>query len=171
MKNALQPQQLPRAMEGLKYLCKLTNVFPTPDQQLWLGQKVAVMDRLAGIAKAVTKTAFPKLFVIKDPSDPRLIRKSGSDLWVERSYSDGLLAFQRWSPQSEFKEKLRKWKKDTEEGYNHDQLSRMGVEARWIGTLFPGSFEPMGEALVYFVGGRERRCLMSAKYHWADFSR
>jgi len=48
-------EELPKAMKGLNKLCKMTNVFPTPDQELWLGQKLMLMDTLAEIAEKVTK--------------------------------------------------------------------------------------------------------------------
>lgn len=157
MKNALRPQQLPHVMEGLKKLCKMTNVFPTPDQQLWLGQKVRVMDQLAEIANAVTKTVFPKYFVIKDPLDPRIMKRD--NLHIQRSYSHSRLGIQPGSNLDQFKEKLQKWVRDTEDGYDHEELRQLDVEPRWVGMSFLETLRGAGEARVYLVGGRVRRIL------------
>jgi hypothetical protein len=158
MKMAFTHRELPTAMEGLQKLCKMTNVFPSPDQELWLGQKVDLTDKLAEIAKSVTKTAFPKHFLIKDPSDPRVMM--GNNLYIKRSYSHRRLGVQPGSDREDFKEKLMEWVEDTKKGYIHESLWLLEVEALWIGTSFLDTMTQVGEIRVYFVGGRERRRIL-----------
>ncbi len=156
VKEPFACEELPKAMEGLKKLCKMTRVFPTPDQELWLGQKLMLMDQLAEIAETVTKTPYPKYFEIKDPGDGRLAERN--NLYVKRSYSDRRLHVQQ-NGSDAFKEKLERWVEDTEQNYNHDVLRQLGVEARWIGTLYVETLKWAGEIRAYFVGGVRRKCL------------
>lgn len=156
MKKPFTCDELPKAMEGLKKLCKMTNVFPTPDQELWLGQKLMLMDWLAEIAETVTKTPYPKYFGIKDPGDGQLEKRN--NLSVKRSYSDRRLHVSQ-SGSNVFKEKLKKWVEDTERDYDRDILKQLGVEARWIGTSNVETLKWAGEMRVYFVGGTRRKCL------------
>ncbi|KAF8329668.1 hypothetical protein F5887DRAFT_923674 [Amanita rubescens] len=156
VKDAFTCEELPMAMESLKTICKMTNVFPTPDQELWLGQKLMLMDGLAEIAERVTKTHYPKYFEIKDPRDGRLSKRG--DLRIKRGYSERRLHV----PQNSldvFREKLQKWVEDTEQAYDHDVLRQLGVEARWIGTSYVETLKWVGEMRVYFVGGVRRKTL------------
>lgn len=156
MEKAFSWEELPKAMEGLNKLCKMTNVFPTPDQELWLGQKLMLMDTLAEIAEKVTKTPYPKYFEIKDPRDARLSNRN--NLYVKRSYSQRRLLVPR-SGSDRFEEMLQNWVEETEKLYDHEVLRQLGVEARWIGTSHVEMLKWAGEVRVYFVGGVRQKML------------
>lgn len=158
LKDGFTEHELRNSMKGLRILCKKTNVFPTPDQELWLGDKLQLMDKLSEIALTVTKTPFPKYFEVKDPSKESILGRN--NLYIKRNYSDRRM----WIPSqgcydSGLKERLRKWVEETNGAYDRQYVRELGVEARWIGMACMESMKTAGWVRVYFVGGRRRKMI------------
>lgn len=148
----IKPDQLPEVMKNLRKLCRSTNVYPSPDQQIAMGHKLWIAEELADIANKHTKTPFPVIVKIDDTSDlERIIARP--NLWLKREFSETGLHVLSVSMKN-FKQKFKQQVKETKAMYSHAEVKQEGVQVRWFGMPFIEQLQTLGELRVFFAGGK-----------------
>ena len=143
--------QFPTAMSNIQHLCQLTNIYPSPDQQVNLGHKRWTLMLLSQIAQNVTKTPFPIVVQIATPMAPDLVQRQ--NLYVKREFSENSEHVLAVSNTNDFKARFRGLIQETDRLYNHAEIRDQGIQPSWLGLAFIEEMKSLGELRVFFIGG------------------
>jgi hypothetical protein len=149
--GGFEHHELPAAMANIHRLCKLTTVFPSPDQMIWNGHKLAVISQLQLIAKEHTRTPYPKIVQIQNPR--AFDFKDRENLYIKREFSESSRHVLKVRSGKKFMKEFQSLVEDTERLYGHKSIRDMGIQVRWFGMSYVDGLQTLGEIRVYFVGG------------------
>lgn len=151
--EAFRHDELPTVWANIRRLCQLTTIFPSPDQMIWHGNKLAVVRELAIIAREHTRTPYPKIVPIKDPSNIDFKNKGLGNLYVKREFSECGYHVLKVADDREFKKQFLKQVKETDKLYDHESIRKMGIHVHWFCMSYVDGLQSLGELRVFLVGG------------------
>ncbi|KAF8329671.1 hypothetical protein F5887DRAFT_1082366 [Amanita rubescens] len=144
--------QLPAVMTNIHRLSSFTTVFPSPDQMIWHGHKLALISELSLIANDYTRTPYPRILPIRDPTEFTFQQRE--NLYVKREFSESSCHVLKVTPDMEFMQRFGDLVDETKELYDHDSIRNMGIQVRWFAMPYVDGLQRLGEIRLFFVGGK-----------------
>ena len=150
---------------NVKHLSDQVCVYPQPDQLIFRGRKTYLIRQLREIAAEVTKTPFPKAFVLENPLDEEYV--DHESVVIKREYSEcgdhvflpSRIRQKEDDAASSRKEDLKAMVSRTKRYYKFPELKNLGVVPQWFMVPYLDTVRDLGELRAYFFAGRLRYVL------------
>ncbi len=146
-------------MANIRRLSSSTTVFPSPDQMIWHGHKLALIMELSIIATQYTKTPYPKILPIRNPTDFTFQQRE--NLYIKREFSESSCHVLKVTPDLKFTEHFANLVEETKELYDHDSIRNMGIQVRWFAMPYVDGLQRLGEIRLFFVGGKINHAVLT----------
>lgn len=119
---------------------------------IWHGHKLTLIMELSRIAANYTKTPYPKILPIRDPTDFTFQQRE--NLYIKREFSESSCHVLKVTPSLEFTEHFANLVEETKELYDHPSIRNMGIQVRWFAMSYVDGLQRLGEIRLFLMGGK-----------------